>query len=163
YVLAVLVMATPAVAQDSGLALWSKIYEVFSHPRCANCHVGPDNVPMWSGPSYGPKARPHGMNINAGPSREGAEYIACNTCHTRRNSEELHGPPGAQRWLLPPASMQWFGKSSAEVCAQIKDPARNGHLATVTEVAEHVRKDPLVHWGWMPGPGREPAPHSMDR
>jgi hypothetical protein len=56
YVLAMLLMASPALAQDPGLAAWSKIHEVFSHPRCANCHVGPDNVPIWSGSSYGPKA-----------------------------------------------------------------------------------------------------------
>ena len=32
------------------LKLWGKIHEVFSHPRCVNCHVGPDNIPRWSGP-----------------------------------------------------------------------------------------------------------------
>ena len=32
YVVAMLLMATPALAQDTGLAVWSKIYEVFSHP-----------------------------------------------------------------------------------------------------------------------------------
>jgi len=55
--------------------------------------------------------------------------------------------------------MVWFGKSSAEVCAQIKDPARNGGR-TLDEVAVHVRDDGLVAWGWNPGPGREPAPGS---
>src|SRR5262245_23087442 len=96
YVLGVSLMATSsALAQDAGLAAWTRIYEVFSHPRCANCHVGPDNLPIWSGPSYGPKARPHGMNINAGESRVGAEYIACSSCHTKHNSQLAHGPPGA--------------------------------------------------------------------
>ena len=159
YFLVMLLMATPAFAQDSGLAAWSKIYDVFSHPRCANCHVGPDNVPIWSGRSYGPKPRPHGMNINAGASRVGAEYIACGTCHTSHNSQVPHGPPGAHIWLLPPVSMQWFGKSSPEICAQIKDPARNGNR-TIAEIAEHIEREELVHWGWAPGPGREPAPYS---
>lgn len=150
----------PARAQDSGLAVWGKIHEVFAHPRCANCHVGPDHVPIWSGKSYGPKPRPHGMNITGGPSRIGAEQVACNACHAPRNVQVPHGPPGAPVWKLPPVEMQWFGKSSAEICAQIKDPARNGGR-TVGQIAEHVEHDALVHWGWAPGPGREPAPYSI--
>src|SRR6516164_6294699 len=110
-VLVLLLMASPAFAQD-GLTAWNNIYDVVSHPRCANCHVGPDNVPMWSGSSYGPKAHPHGMNVNAGVSRIGNEYIVCSTCHASHNSQVPHGPPGALRWLLPPPTMQWFGKSS---------------------------------------------------
>ena len=158
YVLVMLLMTTPALAQDTGLEVWNKIYEVFSHPRCANCHVGPDNVPIWSGPSYGP-TRPHAMNINGGASRSGAEHIACNSCHTHHNSQLPHGPPGAAVWLLPPVSMQWFDKSSAEICAQIKDPKRNGNR-TIAKVEAHIDHDALVHWGWAPGPGREPAPFS---
>jgi hypothetical protein len=48
YVLAMLLMAAPALAQDTGSAVWGKIHEVFSHPRCTNCHVSSDNVPIWS-------------------------------------------------------------------------------------------------------------------
>lgn len=157
--LAMLLMAVPAVAQDSGLVLWGKIYEVFSHPRCANCHVGADNVPVWSGKRYGPTPRPHGMNINAGTGRFGSESIACTACHSQHNAATPHGPPGADGWELAPVTMQWFGKSSTEVCAQIKDPARNRNR-TIAEVAKHIEDEPLVHWGWAPGPGREPAPYS---
>jgi hypothetical protein len=157
YLLVMLCMASPALAQDTGLAVWSKIHEVFSHPRCANCHVGADNVPIWSGPGYGSEPRPHGMNISGGASRKGAEHIACDACHTRRNSQLPHGPPGAHVWLLPPVSMQWFGKSSAEICAQIKDPARNGGRS-LQQILMHLADDPLVGWAWAPGFGREPAP-----
>jgi hypothetical protein len=164
--IALLLVAAPALASalanDSGLEAWAKIHAVFSHPRCANCHVGPDHVPIWSGPSYGPKARPHGMNITGGASRRGAEAIACSACHTHHNSPLPHGPPGAHVWLLAPVEMQWFGKSSAEICAQIKDPARNGGR-TIAKVADHIEHDALVHWGWAPGPGREPAPNSVAR
>ncbi len=80
-VVVILFMSSPVFAQDASIATWTPIYEVFSHPRCANCHVGPDNLPMWSGSSYGAKPRPHGMNINAGISRIGAEYIPCSSCH----------------------------------------------------------------------------------
>jgi hypothetical protein len=123
---------------------------------------------MWSGSEYGSEARPHGMNINAGESRMGAEYIPCGTCHRHENADVPHGPPGARPppdhpdepwWLLPPVSMQWFGKSSAEICEQIKDRKRNGERS-IAEIAGHVAKDPKVAWGWTPGPGRAPAPYS---
>jgi hypothetical protein len=163
YVLAMLVIASPALAQDAGLATWSKIHEVFSHPRCANCHVGPDNVPIWSGSSYGPRARPHGMNINGGASRDGTEYIPCGSCHQTHDQAQLpHGPPHARdaaAWVLAPVEMQWFGKSSAEICAQIKDPART-RGRSIAAIAEHVEHDKLVAWGWDAGPGREKPPYS---
>jgi hypothetical protein len=55
--------------------------------------------------------------------------------------------------------MQWYGKSSADICSQIKDPARNGNR-TIDRIVEHIEHEPLVHWGWTPGTGREPAPYS---
>jgi len=72
--------AEGTVSRADGLATWDRIYEVTSHPRCSNCHVGADNRPMWSGPSYG-RTRLHGMNVNAGESRIGAETLVCSTCH----------------------------------------------------------------------------------
>lgn len=42
----------PAQPTDAGgMAMWEKIYAVFSHPRCANCHVE-DARPRWSGPEF---------------------------------------------------------------------------------------------------------------
>lgn len=155
-----LLLASPALAQDAGTAAWTKIYQVFSHPRCANCHVGPDNVPMWSGLGYGAKSRPHGMNLNAGASRTGAEYTRCSACHAAQNSQVPHGPPGAHAWSLAPVEMQWFGKSSAEICSQIKHPTPNSKFQTIDKIIEHIENEPLVRWGWAPGPGREPAPYS---
>jgi hypothetical protein len=155
-VLVLLFVATPALAQDAGLEAWSKIHEVFSHPRCANCHVGDDRVPMWSGRSYGPKPRPHGMNINGGTSRSGDESIPCTSCHTKHNSSVPHGPPGAdpdeKGWRLAPVSMQWFGKSSAEICEQVKDESRNGGR-NIAKLVEHIKDEKLVQWGWKPGLG----------
>lgn len=158
-----------SVPRAAGLAAWDRVYEVVSHPRCANCHVGPDNIPMWSGPSYG-EARPHGMNINAGESRMGAEFVPCAACHVQRAQAAsarngAHEPPQvALAWQLAPVEFQWFGKSSAEVCAQMADPERTGGRDWVA-LAEHLRDDAghggFVEWGWNPGGGRDPAPYSL--
>jgi hypothetical protein len=55
--------------------------------------------------------------------------------------------------------MAWFGKTSAEVCQQFKDPARNGKR-DVAALVDHILNDKLVAWGWSPGGKREPAPGS---
>lgn len=156
-------IAPPETAtRAEGLEAWSRIYEVTSHPRCSNCHVGEDNIPMWSGPSYG-RTRPHGMNINAGDSRIGAEYVTCATCHAIRdglNDTPHAAPQVAMSWQLAPVEAAWFGKSSTEICNQLRDPDRNGgrdHL----EIAAHLDHDLILHWAWNPGGGREPAPYSL--
>lgn len=153
--------ATPAqpVDQAAGLAEWQKVFEVFSHPRCANCHVETDR-PAWSGPHYG-GVRVHAFNVKRGEDGFGSAGLKCSSCHSESNSSLLHGPPGAPNWHLAPVEMVWFDKSSAHICAQIKDPARNGGM-TLQGVAVHVRDDALVAWGWDPGPGREPAPGSPE-
>ena len=156
-----------SVTQEEGLANWQTFFEVASHPRCANCHVGADNRPMWSGPSYG-RTRPHGMNINAGASRIGVEAIACATCHTTLKTDdplanaEPHTPPRvAQTWALAPVEAEWFGKTSSYICNQLRDPDRNGGR-TIREVAVHLGHDKVLRWAWNPGGNREPAPHSLD-
>ena len=155
--------AAPPLSRESALSAWEKVYEVFSHPRCVNCHVPEDNRPRWSGPSYGLAEGEwlfHGMNVNGGQSRIGVESIPCMTCHQSANADVPHGPPGAPVWALAPVEMVWWEKSSQDICEQIKDPARNGGR-TLQDVADHVDHDALVHWGWDPGPGREPAPYSV--
>lgn len=154
--------AEGSVSRDEGLAAWARIYEVTSHPRCSNCHVGADNRPMWSGPSYG-TARPHGMNINAGESRIGAETLLCSTCHVERNglNDLPHAAPQvAMTWQLAPVEAEWFGKSSTEVCNQLRDPERNGGRDMLA-LASHLDHDLILHWAWNPGGGREPAPYSL--
>ena len=154
--------AEGSVSREDGLAAWSRIYEVASHPRCSNCHVGPSNLPMWSGPSYG-KPRPHGMNINAGDSRIGAEYVQCSTCHAIRESlnDVPHAAPQvAMTWQLAPVEAEWFGKSSIYVCNQLRDPERNGDRDYL-DLAAHLDHDLILHWAWNPGGGREPAPYDL--
>jgi hypothetical protein len=53
--------------------------------------------------------------------------------------------------------MAWEGKSIGEICAQLKDPRRNGGRQ-VEELIHHIGEDSLVGWGWAPGSGREPVP-----
>lgn len=156
--------AEGSVTTEQALAAWDRIYEVASHPRCSNCHVGPSNTPMWSGPTYG-KTRPHGMNINAGDSRIGAEYVQCSTCHMYReeggaNDAPHMAPQVAADWRLPPVEAEWFGKSSTDVCNQLRDPDRNGGRGFM-EIASHLDHDVILHWAWNPGGGREPAPYSL--
>lgn len=148
---------------DEGLAAWDRIYEVTSHPRCSNCHVGADNRPMWSGPSYG-RTRPHGMNIDAGESRIGAETLLCSTCHMDRegggNDIPHAAPQVAMAWRLAPVEAEWFGKSSVEICHQLRDPERTDGRDFMA-IAEHLDHDLILHWAWAPGGTREPAPYSL--
>jgi len=154
-----------SVSVEDGLAAWARIHEVTSHPRCANCHVGATGRPMWSGPSYG-EPRPHGMNIQAGESRIGAERILCATCHvtsTRGNDTPHAAPRAGLDWRLPPAEFQWFGKSSRQICNQLRDPERNGGRdahGLAEHLVEDVGHEGFVLWGWQPGGTREPAPYS---
>ena len=153
-----------ATAQDvGGLAAWERIYQVTSHPRCANCHVGPDNIPLWSGPSYG-DTRAHGMLITAGESRIGAESVLCSACHvaTTQPNDTPHTPPHIDGdWRLAPVEFEWFGKSSQEVCTQLREPDRNGGR-NFAELADHLERDAFVAWGFDPGGTREPAPFTLE-
>ena len=159
-----LVMSAPgaaAVDQESGLAAWDRIYAVASHPRCANCHA---NIAMWSGPSYG-ETRPHEMNIDAGVSRIGEENLPCKTCHVTsiRPNSVPHAPPHlGLDWQLAPVN--WFNVDSAMICAQLRDPQRNGDrdgAGLVEHVQHEIETQAFIAWGFNPGGGREPAPGGL--
>ena len=158
--------AASRISPEKGLEAFQRIYEVASHPRCANCHVGDDNIPMWSGPSYG-KARPHGMNIHADDSRIGAETVPCLTCHRTSGNldSDNHAPPHfGIGWQLAPVEFEWFGKSALEICQQLKTPSRNGGRdwkGLVEHLIEDAGHRGPVLWGWNPGGNREPAPYSL--
>ena len=167
-----IMLETGEVSVQDGLDAWTRVNEVLVHPRCANCHVGDDNTPMWT-INGETTARPHGMNIDAGISRIGAETLVCSTCHMTSdapNTVPHAAPHAAIPWQLAPVEFVWFGKSSAENCAQLKDPERNGGR-DAEGLIEHLIHDAdiggVVAWGWVPGGDREPAPgtyedHLMD-
>lgn len=151
------------VSRTEGLAAWERIYAVTSHPRCTNCHVGSQAVPMWEEMGYGP-GTVHGMNIKGDESRIGAETIPCRTCHITAPSANRvpHAPPMINdAWRLPPAELAWLGKPSPALCAQLRDPEKNdGH--DLDSLIDHLRSSPFVAWGFAPGAGRGAPPGSVE-
>lgn len=148
-------VVTPQIPREEGLAAWDRIFEVTSHPRCTNCHVGDAGIPMWEALGYG-EERVHGMGIVAGDSRIGAESVPCRTCHvtSARANTVPHAPPHIDdAWRLPPIELEWLDKSSAEVCAQMRDPETNDGK-TIAELVEHLQTSAFVAWGFDPGAGR---------
>lgn len=156
-VVLVLALFLPLTATAQENADWKLIHEVISHPRCANCHTA-DERPRWFDAATA-QHRIHGMNVQRGTDGFGNPGQRCTTCHQASNAVAQGGPPGAPKWHLAPVSMAWFGTSEAAMCAQFKDPARTGGR-DLAAMAEHIKTDALVAWGWNPGDDREAAPHS---
>ena len=150
---------TTASDPPSGLAGWETMRSVLQHPRCQNCHPADDT------PLQGDLGTPHNQEITRGPDGFGMVGARCTTCHGPSNPPSnygLHIPPGNEKgWHMPPPEMKmvFVGRSSHDLCEQIKDPARNGNK-TIADLREHW-VDPLVLWGWDPGFGRKPVdvPH----
>ena len=136
-------------AGERSAALFVEMGKVLRHPRCLNCH--PDGERPSQGTGY-----PHQPPVQRGVDGRGVSAMRCTTCHQAANFDPGR-VPGNPNWHLAPASMAWQHRSLAEICAQIKDPARNGGHP-LNEVVEHMAHDALVGWAWNPGPGRESAP-----
>ena len=70
-------------------------------------------------------------------------------------------PPGNPKWGLPPPQMKmvFVGKTSGELCRQLKDPKQNGGRS-LAQILTHASTDDLVGWGWNPGDGRTLPPLS---
>ncbi len=123
---------------------------VFQHPRCMNCHN------RGEGPQIGNTPRAHLPSVKRGPEGRGEGTLRCAACHKATNT--AGGPPGAPDWRMPPPGRAgWGGLTAAEICAALKDPARNAGL-TPDQVVEHMAKDPLVAWAWSPGGIRSKPP-----
>jgi hypothetical protein len=123
---------------------------VLTSPRCVNCHPAGDR------PLQGEAGRPHQPPVARGVDGFGAVTMRCATCHQAANFDAA-GVPGNPHWHLAPREMAWQGKTVGEICAQIKDPGRNGGRS-LQQILMHLADDPLVGWAWAPGFGREPAP-----
>lgn len=147
-------MVTGTQAERSA-ALFVELGKVLTNPRCTNCHPAGDR------PRQGDLARPHQPPVVRGPDGFGSETLRCSICHRAANFDpgQVPGHPG---WHLAPLAMAWEGKSLAEICTQIKDPARNGGR-TLQDLVEHIGRDSLVGWAWNPGSGRTPAPGTQEQ
>jgi len=135
---------------------FATVTRVLQHPRCQNCHIA-GSTPLQSDASV-----PHVQSVVRGPEGDGPRGLPCATCHGAANPPASYGksaPPGAPNWRLPPPDQKMVFKdlSPAELCAGVKDPARNGGK-NLAQLVEHVSHDPLVLWGWNPGHGRAPVP-----
>ncbi len=131
-------------------ALFTELGKVLTHPRCVNCHPAGDR------PRQTDASRLHQPPVERGPDGLGLPAMRCPICHQQANFEPGR-VPGNPDWHLAPREMAWEGKSLAEICAQIKDPARNGGRQPEALI-EHIGADHLVGWAWAPGFGRRPAP-----
>lgn len=134
------------------VALFTEMGKVIQHPRCLNCHPRGDSPTQRDGVPHSPPVR-RGAGI-------GAPGLECTTCHGAANVDFVNGErsiPGNPAWMLAPASMAWQGKSLGAICAQLKDPRRNGGKS-LAELQHHNAEDGLVGWGWNPGKGRAPVP-----
>jgi hypothetical protein len=133
-------------------AYFTEAAKVMMHPRCVNCHPAGDR------PSQGEGAmsRLHQPPVTRGADGFGSVAMRCASCHQKANFDPGH-MPGHEHWHLAPLSMAWQGKTASQICAQVKDPARNGNR-NLAQIVEHMSKDTLVGWAWAPGVGRQPAP-----
>jgi hypothetical protein len=131
-------------------AMFTELGKVLTHPRCTNCH------PVSDRPRQGDESRPHQPPVTRGADGHGLPAMRCSTCHQNANFDPGR-MPGHPEWHLAPREMAWEGKTVAEICTQIKDPARNGGRK-VEELVHHIAEDTLVGWAWAPGAGRSPAP-----
>ena len=143
-------------SQTRSRALFTEAAKVIMNPRCINCHPATDR------PRQGNDQHIHMPPVTRGDSGGGVAGNTCGACHRERNftlmeKASYKSIPGHPRWGLAPIEMAWEGKSMGQICAQLKDPRRNGGR-DLTLLQEHLAKDDLIAWGWNPGVGRAPAP-----
>ncbi len=134
------------------IAIFAEVGKILTHPRCMNCHPSTDR------PLQGEAGLPHQPHVVRGADGHGVPGLVCASCHGETNFENV---PGNPHWHLAPASMAWAGKSLGAICAQVKDPARNGGLDH-DALVKHMAEDPLVAYGWDPPAHLEPAPGDQE-
>ena len=136
-------------------AAFLQVYNVFTSPRCQNCH------PAGDAPLQGDDSHVHLQNVKRGRDGHGVYGMRCDACHQSANLAGEHMPPGNPKWALPTAEhkMIFVGRTPAELCLQLKDPRQTGGRS-LQQLLEHVSADDLVGWGWHPGEGRSLPPLS---
>ncbi len=146
--------ASIADTGERSAAMFTELGKVLTSPRCQNCHPAGDR------PRQGDERRLHQPPVFRGADGMGLPAMRCPICHQAANFDPGR-VPGHAPWMLAPHEMGWEGKTLAEICAQIKDPERNGGRAPA-DLIDHIGKDSLVGWAWHPGYGRTPAPGTQE-
>jgi hypothetical protein len=138
-------------------AIFTELGKVLTHPRCMNCHPAGDR------PRQGEGAwrRLHQPPVARGADGHGLDATRCSICHGNANFEPGR-MPGHPEWHLAPREMGWEGKTLAEICEQLRDPARNGGRKG-EDLIHHIGEDTLVGWAWHPGFGRSPVPGTQQQ
>jgi hypothetical protein len=142
--------ATIADLNARSAAIFTELGKVLTSPRCTNCHPAGDR------PRQGDQSRLHQPPVTRGADGHGLPAMRCASCHHDANFDPGR-MPGHPEWHLAPREMAWEGKTLPEICAQIKDPARNGGRKP-EDLIHHIGEDTLVGWAWHPGYGRSAAP-----
>lgn len=142
---------TPTTSSP-GVAAFEKIAEVLTHRRCTNCH-------QRDAPLMGEVGKTHVPRV-ARASGRGTRTPACISCHKSAN-DVASGVPGAPNWALAPLALAWAGKSPAQLCRDLKNPATNGNRP-LRALVTFMSYDPLALWAWSPGLNRTAIliPHS---
>ncbi|MEN0068176.1 MAG: c-type cytochrome [Myxococcota bacterium] len=139
------------LSREEGLAAFADIYAVAMHPRCMNCH------PDGEAPLQGDDSHLHIYGITRFSPLEG---VHCSTCHAPSAVGDGLAPlpPADAIWSMPPRAMAFQGRSPAELCAQLKDPAVNGGRG-LGGLAHHIEKDHLLITSWHSGRTTPPISH----
>ncbi|MBX5088331.1 Isoquinoline 1-oxidoreductase subunit [Rhizobium lentis] len=132
-------------SKKKSVALFEEMTKVITSPRCMNCHPVDDN------PRQG-----NDMHLHVPPmvrwneSDFGPPGLHCSSCHSIKDIKFSGTPgtiPGHDPWRLAPKTMGWIGLSHGEICAQLKDPKRNGGR-TLEDIIVHHATDKLVGTAW---------------
>jgi hypothetical protein len=141
--LSLAVCSRSGAAQATHSGTFDPNASVLMHPRCKNCH-------QVDSPRQTDAAIPHQPLVVRGTAGLGAPTQPCQTCHQATNTADGF-VPGVATWRLAPVSMKWEGLTKAQICEELKDPARNGGRRSGGAVIEHMKADPLILWAWTPG------------
>jgi hypothetical protein len=155
-IVVVTAMATGTRAQQRSnpIDLFAKVFPVFSHPRCINCHGVVQSHP-------GIIRSVTGLTHPGGWVGDPNETVECGTCHNE--------PTVLERvWeFTAPHSMWWVGKNVEELCilqaAQVRNfnrAAGSASPAARGSYLNHLGTDPLITQAFdgRAGGARDPLP-----
>jgi hypothetical protein len=142
-------VGTLAAQQGSGKTppdqLFARIYPVFAHPRCANCHGVVQHFPGFTH-SVTPETHPGG-DLKDFYDPPDNPSVDCTSCHKETGN----------RWqFTAPPNMEWAGLEEDQVCVmeaaevRLRNAAARGAGANVSgSYLDHLASDPLIQQAWV--------------